>query len=66
MADGIRFQILKAMNDYICNVVGDEEIWYIWITGGVEDGADDDIIREYANDVEIFNACVKLFARLID
>ena len=65
MGNEIRFQILKAMNDYVLEEIGDEEIWFIWITGGIEDGADDDIIREYAEDEEIFKSCVKLFAKLI-
>ena len=34
-----RINILKVMDEYICNTIGDEEIWETWIAVGVPDEA---------------------------
>lgn len=59
-----RIANLKAMNDYICNVVGDENIWIQWITYGVPDGATADDYEYIAEDDELYNDICSLFSEL--
>ena len=61
----LRANILGGMNDYIINVLGDEDIMMDWFAIGVEDGADEDILMEYGADEAEFKRICKVFAELI-
>jgi hypothetical protein len=62
-----RINTLRQFDSYIRNVLDNEDIFLLWISEGLEDGYDDFILFEYANDdnlwndtVIIFNKCCKL------
>lgn len=55
-----REKILIGMNEIIINL-NNEEVIDIWLMGGVPDGADEEEIREMANNDEEFKYCASLF-----
>lgn len=62
----IRMYLLKQMDAYI-KAVGDEVITERWQSSGLEDGWDEDILRDYAEDETLWLGCVYCFkARVID
>ena len=61
----IKINLLKEMNKYICEVIGDEECWEIWIGCGVPDEATEDDYKFIANDEEEWKRICKLFGNLI-
>lgn len=62
----LRANILGGMNDYILNVVGDEDTFDIWWTDGVPDECDENELMEIAEDEEEFNRICYLFGNLIN
>ena len=60
-----RIKLLKEMDSYICNTIGDEDIWETWIAVGVPDGATEEDYRFMAEDEEIWRETCALFGRLI-
>lgn len=54
--------LLEAMNNYILNVVGDEDVTWEWWIDGVPDEADDDIYTSIAEDDELWKGVVNAFA----
>jgi hypothetical protein len=61
----IRMNMLGGMNDYIINVIGDETLTESWLIDGVPDGADEDDLREIAEDDDLWFDTVKEFQRLL-
>lgn len=61
----IRIELLKKMNDYIINVIGDEEIWMKWIAVGVPDEATEDDYKFMASDDDIWRDTCKVFGELV-
>ena len=61
----IKIDLLKQMDKYICEVVGDEEIWEIWIALGVPDEATDEDYQYMAEDEDTWKYTCNLFGRLI-
>ena len=57
-----RMDMLYSFDNYVRNTIGDEDILDYWLTYGVPDGADDDIIREIAEDDEQWLETVNAFA----
>ena len=62
----MRVDFLKQFTDYI-ETVGDEDVIDYWLTYGVPDEADDDILNEIASDednwlsiVTAFSECCKM------
>jgi len=59
--------LLKAMDNYVKEVIGDEAIFEKWFTYGIPDGADYDELEEIAEDghttmfevIKAFYSCVK-------
>ena len=62
----LRMNLLGGMNSYIIDVIGDEDIYERWWMVGVPDGADEDTLREIAEDEEEFNRICKVFGNLIN
>ena len=60
-----RIKLLKGMDSYICNEVGDEDIWETWIAVGVPDCATEEDYRFMAADEETWCETCALFGRLI-
>ena len=60
-----RVNILKDMNNYILDVIGDEDIYEIWWTFGVPDGADDDDLLEIAENESQFNYICYQFGNIM-
>lgn len=60
-----RIQLLKAMDSYICNTMGDENIWETWISAGIPDCASEDDYGFIAGDDEEWIEVCKLFGRLV-
>lgn len=61
-----RIKLLKQMNKYICNEIGDEDIWETWIAVGVPDGATEEDYKFMAEDEDTWCETCILFGRLID
>lgn len=58
----IRMYLLQEMDKYIFDNISEEnaEVWY---AEGLEDGYDDDILREYAESEELWNNCILIFVK---
>lgn len=61
----LRVKIMKEMDTYIREKVGDDDITEVWLMNGVPDGADDDTLFEIAeiedcwlDIVNCFNWCI--------
>ena len=61
----LRANLLGGMNDYIRNVIGDDIITEYWNIHGVEDGSDEDILLEYAEDDETFTRICYVFGNIV-
>jgi hypothetical protein len=61
-----RVKLLKQMNDYVCNVIGDEEAWSDWITIGVPDGATEDDYEFIAHDQDEWTRICGVFGKLVE
>ena len=60
-----REQFLRQMDNYLCEVIGDEECWETWIAAGVPDCAtDEDYAFIAENDREWRRIC-ELFGKLV-
>jgi hypothetical protein len=60
-----RISLLKQMNEYICDAIGDEEIWETWIAVGVPDEARDGDYIYIANDDYLWKSVCEVFGHLI-
>lgn len=60
-----RMETLKEMNEVICDKIGDEQIWYEWITLGIPDGAVEDDYEYIASDKERYDEIANLFFELV-
>lgn len=58
----IRMYLLQEMDKYIFNNISEENAEH-WYAEGLEDGYDDDILREYAESEEMWNNCITVFAK---
>ena len=59
-----RINLLKQMNEYICDTIGDEEIWETWIAVGVPDEARDEDYAYIAEDDEMWKGVCVAFGLL--
>ena len=60
-----RMNMLGGMNEYVINVIGDEKMTEIWLRDGVPDGADEDDLREIAEDDDLWSDMVAAFDYVI-
>lgn len=60
-----RIKLLKGMDSYICNTIGDEDIWETWIAVGVPDGATEEDYRFMAEDEDTWRETCILFGEII-
>lgn len=58
----MRVDFLKQFTKYI-ETIGDEDIIDYWLTNGVPDEADDDMLNEIASDDDIWTLNVILFSK---
>lgn len=58
----LRVKILKEMNEYIFNEIGDEDIIDYWLLFGMPDDSEDDDFLMVAEDEESWNSVVETFA----
>lgn len=59
-----RIEFLKQFDDYVRNVIGDDEIFYdIWLAEGVPDGYNEVDLKEIAEDDELWLDCVECFKK---
>lgn len=58
----LRVKILKEMNEYIFNEIGDEDIIDYWLLYGMPDDSEDDDFLMVAEDEESWVNVVKTFA----
>lgn len=61
----MRIETLKEMDRIICEKIGDDGIWGIWITLGVPDCADMLDFESIAEDDESYNDVTTLFFELV-
>lgn len=64
MITRIKVNILKRMNEYVLNVVSDEELIMSWLVCGVPDDADEEDYLFIAEDKELWNDCCKIFSKI--
>lgn len=58
----LRVKILKEMNEYVFNEIGDEDIIDYWLLYGMPDDSEDDDFLMVAEDEEGWVNVVKAFA----
>lgn len=58
-----RVELMKQMDTYIIDIIGDDEITEMWQVIGLPDGWDDDILMEIAIDDELWLDVVDAFAK---
>lgn len=61
----LRANLLGGMNDYILNVIGDDNITEVWQTEAVPDECSEDELIEIADDDELWGSICYLFGNLI-
>lgn len=57
----IRKNLLREMDEYLRDNIDESIVEYIWFAVGLEDGWDENILTEYAEDDELWLGCVKAF-----
>ena len=61
---GLRVGFLRMMDDYVREVIGDDDICVnVWFAEGVPDGSDEDDLISIAEDDDLWVECVECFAR---
>lgn len=58
-----RKNLLKKMDTFLKENIREDVVIDLWLAYGLEDGWDDDILAQYANDDESWNDCVKIFRK---
>lgn len=61
----LRATLLKSMDDYIREIVDDEELIEGWLMGGIPDGSEPEEFEDYADDSELWHDCIRLFSRIV-
>ena len=61
----LKMNLLGGMHDYMMNVVQDEDLQEEWLSLGVPDGADEEDLKEIAEDPQEFARVALLFGRLV-
>jgi hypothetical protein len=62
----LRVKILKEMNEYVFNKIGDEDIIDYWLLYGMPDDSEADDFLMVAEDEENWVHVVKVFARCLE
>lgn len=57
--------LLASMDNYICNILGDESAWMSWIQI-VPDECTEDDLEFIADDEELWKDTCKLFGKLVE
>lgn len=57
-----RKDFLRQMDDYVKDMIGDENIIQKWLMCGLPDGCDETDLEEIASDDELWLDCVNCFA----
>lgn len=57
----IRKNLLREMDDYLRSNVDEFTVEHTWFSVGLEDGWDENILTEYAEDDELWLDCVNAF-----
>lgn len=57
-----RIEFLKQFDDYVKNVIRDEELTEDWLMMGLPDGYSEADLKERATDEELWISCVEAFA----
>ena len=63
MLEDCRIELMKQMDAYIKDTIGDDEITEVWQAIGVPDGWDNDILMEIAIDDELWLYVIKAFVK---
>ena len=61
----LKMNLLGGMHDYMMNVVQDEDLQEEWLSLGVPDGADEEDLKEIAEDAQEFAEIIRLFGLLV-
>lgn len=62
----IRARLLKDMDKIVRDTVIITEVFDMWLTNGVPDGADDTDFKKIAEDDELWLDCVNAFAKVMN
>ena len=60
-----RIKLLKEMDSYICNTIGDEVAWEDWIAVGVPDCATEEDYEFIAHDEGEWQRICTLFGKIV-
>lgn len=58
----LRMNILGGMNEHVLGTTGNEEAWEVWFSLGIPDGADEDNLKDIAEDEDLWQSVCKTFA----
>lgn len=61
----LKMNLLGGMHSYMMNVIPDEDLQEEWLSLGVPDGADEEVLEEIAEDAQEFARTVRLFGSLV-
>lgn len=63
----MRANLLKAMDDYVRDVIGDDNVTDLWLSIGIADGdaETEEGLMEYT-DLELFREMVRVFKKCLD
>lgn len=61
----LKMNLLGGMDDYVRNVIGDDDITDFWNIYGVPDECDEQILREIAEDDNSFRDICKALANVL-
>ncbi len=62
----LRKILLDTMDTYVRNVIGDEEAIDAWLTLGVPDESDDDMLTSIAEDTDDFIRITRIFGDILN
>ncbi len=54
----IRKNLLKQMDTFIRENISEDVVIDVWLTCGLEDGWDEEILAEYASNDDLWNDCI--------
>lgn len=61
----LKMNLLGGMHSFVMSCINDENLQDEWLTNGVPDEPDEDILESIAEDVEEFAEIAHLFGKLV-
>ena len=61
----LKMNLLGGMDTYVREVIGDDDVTDFWNMYGVPDGADEEMLKEIAEDEDLFCGVCKALGNII-